>query len=404
MTNSVRESPCLYLFGKEPGDLFNSSVFSSNFVNKCLDTLMKVNILFLSKGEDACYPLLSPAAFNNQCHVYSLITAKLVQGYVEKSEEEKSAQTEDNRFLHLSFFLSFTFLTERPLLLQVIKKASEKENLELPQPLKTFDLFLKDHGGNFIHASRLALNSAFEKYIKDTFQKNAARSLLHRELYQLCLEDLHLEANKHGMTLYTLPKLAGVAFVINENVPLVIKTKVITKEGNGTLFYKTPGIDDTKPVLVFESIASDDLSIEDFRRLAGRCNHYSERNVSRKRRHNEEECRFCTKNEIDVSPFQERFNIATSSLSASLYALGADFMQNLQRSFIPFFEDTEKYPTLSDIYKNAVSLIEPMGLSMQKPLSFTVEHVHLDSAKHALSRDFRMNSSPESFLKERGLL
>ena len=41
---------------------------------------------------------------------------------------------------------------------------------------------------------------------------------------------------------------------------------------------------------------------------------------------------------------------------------------------------------------------------MKRPLAFTVEHVHVDSADHSNSSELRMNSSPEAYLKARGFL
>ena len=124
----INQAPCFYLFGKEASELYSTSQFSEELVNQSLDTLMRINILFLSRKENDGFVFIDPAAFNNQCHLYALFAARIKKDYKEKSEEEKLAKTEKNRFLHLSFFLSYTFLTDRKLLCQVIESLVNKKS------------------------------------------------------------------------------------------------------------------------------------------------------------------------------------------------------------------------------------------------------------------------------------
>ena len=348
------QSPCHYLFRKEASQLYDSSKFSDEFVNQSLDTLMRINILFLTRKENDGFPFIDPAAFNNQCHLYALFAAKIKKGYKEKTDEEKAAKTEENRFLHLSFLLSYTFLTDRNLLLDVINAASKKDQIQLPQPEKLFTLFAKDSDGKLIRASRACLNDVFKRCIKDSLNVSQERSALHKELYQLSLENLHIHSDSRIPALYTLPKLAGVAYLIHENIAFVIKAKVITKEGTGTLIYKSAPKEGDDPVLIFEAIASDELSIDQFRKIAERCPSFFERKPSSKNRHSEKEiCQFCNPVQINQEPYQARFQKATESIQESLYALGADFINEVQPQFIKYFTDKNNYPHLSEIFDRA---------------------------------------------------
>jgi hypothetical protein len=152
-------------------------------------------------------------------------------------------------------------------------------------------------------------------------------------------------------------------------------------------------------------VTSDELSINEFRQIAAKCPSYFERKPSRKHRHAESEsCLFCNPKEIDATPHLENCNKAIESVEEALYALSADFIKEMQMPFIKYFEDTKKYPILSEIFQKAVGNIDKLGLSMKRPRAFTIDHVYLDNAAHALSSEFRMTSSPETYLKTRGFL
>src|SRR5947209_10399289 len=120
MLPPIQETTCHYLFGKEANEVFGTAKFSEEFINQSLDTMMRVNVAFLSRKENDGFSLLDPAAFNNQCHLYALFAAKIRDHYRTKSLDEKLAKTQENRFLHLSFLLSYFFLTERKLLCEAI--------------------------------------------------------------------------------------------------------------------------------------------------------------------------------------------------------------------------------------------------------------------------------------------
>lgn len=406
LVQTIQESACHYLFGKEAGEMYAGSKFSDSQVNESLDILMRINTVFLSRKDDDGFPFIDPAAFNNQCHLYSFLASKIKIDYMAKSDEEKIAKTEENRFLHLSFLLSYTFLMDRNLLCQAIETAASKGEIVLPENKKLFYDFVKDSSGTLIRTARLSLNDVFERAIKELLAAKKEQSALHHELYQISLENLRLPLGRTQTTLYTLPKIVGVALLIEEKIAFVIKTKVITSKGTAHLLYQSiPFKKDDTPVLVFEAVTSDELSMEGFRKIAESCPSYFERKPSRKHRHNESEnCLFCNPSTIDALPYLETCKKATESVEDALYALAADFIKEIQTPFISFFEDTKKYPILTEIFQKSVSNIDKLGLSMKKPVAFTIDHVYLDNAAHAVSSDFRMTSSPETYLKARGYL
>lgn len=408
MIQSMQETVCHYLFGKEADEIYGHSKFSEEFVNQSLETMMRVNTAFLSRKENDGFCLLDPAAFNNQCHIYSYLTGTIRNGYKEKSKEEKESKTQENRYLHLSFLLAWTFMAERKLLCLAIELVSKKENIPIPENKKLFNEFVKDSNGILIRTSRKALNEVFEKIIKENFSKAKDRSPLQREFFQIIFEDLQHLSNNGKIILYTLPKIVGVAYLIHENMPIIIKTKVITRKGTDTLFYQSAPVDGDKSVLDFECIASEDFSITQFEELASGCPKYLFRKVRKADRHpNSETCVFCKTDKIDkadLKVYQKRFVKATGCLHETLYALGADFVNELQGDFMRFFQEEEKYSILKGIFQKALLDIDRLGVSMKKPLAFTVHHVYVNNARDALKPQFHMDNIPEEYLKARGFL
>jgi hypothetical protein len=117
-----------------------------------------------------------------------------------------------------------------------------------------------------------------------------------------------------------------------------------------------------------------------------------------------ESCLVCKPAVVDLTPYKRAFKAATASVEEALYALGADFLREVQPSFLKFFGDRGKYPLLTELFQKACPNIKALGLSMKNPIAFTVDHVHVDSGLHARSPQLRMNCSPETYLKERGYL
>lgn len=356
---------------------------------------------FTHKKWERCISLDRSGASNNQCHLYSLIGAQILKGYSDPTVETLLEKTQENRFLHLAFLLSTSFLTDRKLLCRAVATADDgKESARSGSKL---DAFMKDH--TLIRQARISLNAVFEACMKERFAAEKEASPLHREMYQLALENLHVPQERGGGSLYTLPKIAGVVYLVHKRIPFVIKSLVFEQEGKGVLSYQSGNVKEDEPVLVFEALTSSRFSIPEFRAIAGRCPSYFERKVSKRDRHSEHEtCAFCQQTSIDTSERKPGFEKATQEIRETLYALGADFVQEAQPQFVKHFQDKKNYPCLTDLFNRAAASIDELGLSMNRPRGFSILHVYLDSGKLALSSKMRIQSSPESFLKERGIL
>lgn len=416
ITQTYQKSACQYLFEEQATDLSSlMTQFGEDKVEQYLDTLMKVNIAFLSRAQNDGFPLIDPAAFNNQCHLYALFAYEAKKTYKSTTLEEKLAQSQENRFLHLSFLLSYAFIKDANVLVKCLKKelASDENNLQLfkdERSKTSFTAFVKDSNAILRSAARKSLNELFKERIQNSLREVQETSQLNRELYQLSLEDLQLQADvggKNPPNLYTLPKLAGIAYFIQQNVSYVIKTKVITDEGTSTLLYPGgPEAQGDDPVIVFETISSNTYGIGDYISLAQKCPSYFERHPSTSKRHKEKEnCKFCNTNSLDTTPYDANIQEALKSPDDLFYALASDFMRHKQVKFLEKSEEfAQKFPLLTKIYKDAVPNIELLAVSMDRPLAFTVDHVHVDSAENALLPKLRMESSPEQFLAMRGYL
>lgn len=405
------QSNCQFLFGKEFHEIDCLANFAEEVVNQSLNALMEHICTFMSREKNDAFPLIDPSVGNNQCHLYSFYASQMKQKYSQMSLQEKLTQTEENRFLFLSFFTSLPFSRHPRLMTDVIKTAFKKGEISLPPHLsqKDFFEFIPIINQKLMPYGRQALIELFEKRIKrDLAQNNIPNDPLLSELSELTQEkDLYLLPPRGETPVYTLPKLAGVAYLIHQSFPFVIKTKVITSQGNGTLFYQShPKLKMDAPVLVFETFASDEISMEKFQSITAHCPSYFERVPSKQRKpHKEKTCLFCQDKPLnDLSVYQKRFDQAMQTIDESLYAVGSDFMRTYQKPFLKFYNDPEKYPLLTKIFQQAMANIEPLGLSMQTPRTFTVLHVYMDSLEHVVQEDMRMNSSPEAFLKNRGFL
>lgn len=423
-------TPCHYLFHRDAATLFPQQ--DSVLVNQSLQTLMAViNHLVISNPE-AMF-IFDPTAFNNQCHLYALFVAqavnqtkmqkeamrtipspvvstptsdgsgsigKIIQGYMEFV---------DRRFLYHSFFLSYAFLTDPKLIDRVVCKGLTAEKDKTPS--KEFRLFLKDPGSLRMHASREALNVLFAEHMKRTL--SAEDGPLYSELSAVANGDLQLAPSSGKGTLYTYPKFAGVAYMMDvlsrERIPLLFKVKVVTKEGTGSFLYSSRNVqvlDPTHPVVVFEMVATgEDLSYVECRDIAKRCPTHSRRNVSRKDRHDPKEtCFFCTKSKVNMASYQQKFEAVLGKAGEMFSALGADFVMQNQRTFLPFFTDRVKFPQLTASFEASVPKIQELFLSMTTPLNMSVSHVYTDCASRASKDALLIDASYETHLEARGLV
>lgn len=385
-------TPCYYLFGKETGEIFPLNKNSQEFINKSLKTLMQINLFLISRKE-ALF-LIHPTAFNNQCHLYALMVAQ---------------KNRDERFLHLALFLSHAFLTDTSLLGKIADKVASETKIEYPVPKKAFSTFLKDPEGERTRAARSALNLFFEHHLKNRL--NSEDSLLYKELSLLACRELQLPPTNGAGLLYTYPKLAGVAFLLDsvgrEKIPLLFKVKVMTMGGLGSFTHcSTSFTNQEGAVIVFEMIATDDsLTFLECRDLAKKCPSHSKRNPSKKNRHAEgTSCLFCTEKRIVVDPYKERILPVLQRADQMLFALGVDFILESQRPYLPFFSDENSFPMLTRLFQEALPNIENYGLSMKTPLNMSVAQVYADCALNAIQETFVMDASYEHHLKSRKLI
>ncbi len=408
----VSGSVCKYLFGNEANQIFENLYFSGSeerqgkFVDEALEILMKINMFLLTRNR--AFVLIDPMAFNNQCHLYALRVTKIQKKYQGMTEEDKCAMNEENRFLHLSMFLSFS-LSDTRNLVTVVKRAMDELSIS-KMFKKPFKNFLLDQGNCRQKAARIALNQLFEKDLKDSLAAEAMDKL-HCELSQLAHEKLVTQSSRglNGGLLYTFPKLSGVAYFIEQisknNIPFVVKVKILTEDGaGGVITHSSREIDDDEPVIVLEGFAGT-LSLPECRVEAKKCSIFFHRYIDTKMRHSQNEpCFYCKATQIDLSPYRERLVKAMASPEEMFYALGVDFLIKQQPEFQHFFEDKERYPHLCELFSRSKPLVEKLGLDMDKPSAFSVCHAYADVGVHGKSNGFQLDMTQEVFLKSRGIL
>ncbi len=419
---NIQISNCQYLFGQEAEAIFSNikdmSVEEKIYIDQCLDLMMRVNVYILKHKDGFC--LIDPRAYNDQCHLYALRAAQIKASYHNKSKKERLARTQENRFLHLSIFLSFILAFDTNLMHKTVLTAMQKIKAEIPKFKETldalkFETFLIDKGNYREKASRASLNVVFEEHIKLALEQTCEENkLLYSELSKLAKENLLLPPNYGNKKdkkklLYTLPKLAGIAYLVDvirrEQIPFVIKVKVITQDGAAGIIVAASGnIEKNQPAIVFEGFATVGKSIKDCKNDAKNCPTYFYRNI--KALHKEDKaCFYCKKtSEVDLKSYLQNVKSAIDTPDDMLYALGADFMLNCQPSFVQHFENKVDYPLLSELFEKAIPKIKELGLDMNNPETFSVCHVHMDIGSHALSEELLLDQTHEVFLKTRGLI
>ncbi len=435
------ETTCKYFFGQEAEKIFSDfhltqprsqglmtqcQSFRSEgeidkkrkFIDECLDLLIRVNVFLLSKKEGLF--LIDPKDHQNQCHLSSMRAVQIMAVYSQQTEEEKLSKNGENRFLHLSFFLSLSLISDMNLFVKTIQAAMKEMKAKAPAPKNKFQDFLRDQKRSRENAARQALVDDFESHIKSLFASSAESSPLRSELHLMAQEDLQMSSSFDPMIsnislnkekTFTLPKLAGMAHFVSEiakkNIPYVIKVKVMTKDGvAGTVVKPFGEIQAKTPVIVFEAIATDgSFSLPVCTEEAKKCHQYFFRHPDRKMRHDEQKkCFNCTFSAIDLQPYRERIEQAAKSPEEMFYAVAADFMAQVQPEALPLFDNREKYPLLSKIYRESIPKVSELGLSRNNPVTFSVCHVHPDNGLHALSETLFLDASPEAILKNRGMI
>lgn len=405
-TKYITQTSCHFLFGGE-ADIFENIKMKPietkrAFIDESLKVLMKVNLAFFKQGNTL--PFYSCRAFNEGCHLYSRQIIQL------KNKPEETLTEEEQRFLHLTFFLSFILLADMKLFIKTIKNAMEVLQLQAPLPHKQFDLFLLDEGKRRETASRIALNKIyFEPYMKRVFVQSAEENVLYSELNLLASsENLMKEShNFRSVKLYTYPTFPALVFIVDrifkENIPFVIKVKILTKEGVAGTIVKVFGeARNQDPVLVLEGIGTDAYTIPFCREKAQGCPRYYRRYPEVRKRHPESKtCFLCHPAPEEVkgallAPFYERFKIATESISTLFYAFGVDATEKHQR---PFFENQDKYPMLTQIFRETEPKVDKLGLGMERPIAFSLCHAHVNTFEKASQEMLFMDTPPEEFLQ-----
>lgn len=463
----IHGSNCNYLFGREPQEIFTSKSFScvnnpSNVAvaETALELLMKVNRLILDQKDGIA--LLDPNGKNNQCHLYSLKVVQVLRNYQGKSEEEKKAKTEENRFLHLTLFLSFPLTMNTKTYPTVVKKLLNEKGYK-----KQFKLILQDEGLCREKAARRALNELFQNqlvealkkernraelhnelcavvrakqggisedfkgHLRETLENEEGQRILHDELYQLTKEPCLFDSNKE---IYTYPKLAGVAYFIDrlvkENIPFIFKQKVLTQGGSaGVVVHSSRQIEGDEPVIVFEGVITDGspyipylnekvpFVASNIMKYAKHCNSYFHGMEDVRKTHGRKEtCFYCKAVKIDLSPYQQRLEETMSSPKRMLYALGADFIATNQKQFLPLFQDNGKnfetdvlpqekmgYPMLRRIFAFGSQLAAQMRLNAEIPSSLSVFHVYPDNGLRGMSKELQQDMRPHDFVEARGM-
>lgn len=410
-------TPCHYLFNQSANEMYPK--LNGEFVNQSLEKLMQIIDHLVIANPEALF-IFDPTAFNNQCHLYALIVAQAVNQPKIQSVVTTLLKMPDNvkgvlkgyiecidrRFLYLSCFLSYAFLTDPKLLEKVACKALTA--MKEAAPSKEFRLFVKDPGNTRTHVSRSSLNVLFETHMKETLASGE-----NSELAKIAHANLQLAPSSGRGTLYTFPKFAGVVYLVEtifyQNISLLFKVKVITKEGVGSFSYSSIDIQalgPMEPVVVFEMVATgDNLSYLECRDIAKQCPTHSRRNVSSKDRHDpKKSCLFCSSKQIDVGFYQKKFQPILSRPRDLFFALGADFVIQNQKPFLPFFSDPIAFPQLTHLFKTSVPNIKASSLSMTDSLSMSVSHVYTDCAAQASKSSLVIDAAYETHLQERGLI
>lgn len=420
MSSTSALTPCQYLFNRDAHALFPAQ--DAAFVNQSLITLMNIIDHLVVANPEALF-IFDPTAFNNQCHLYALFVAQAInqikiQSVVSAVLPKPIGQivqnyikfiSIDQRFLYHSFFLSYAFLTDPKLLEKLACKALVVMKAAIPS--KEFRLFLKDPESIRTHASRSALNLLFAEHMKKTFA--AAESPLYTELSAIAHADLQLAPSSGRGTLYTFPKFAGVVYlteaIFQETIALLFKVKIVDRDGVGSFScsnHNIQGLEPTTPVVVVEMVATgDSLTYVECREIAKRCPTHSRRNVSSRDRHKStESCLFCSPRKLDVTPYQQRFQPVLAGAQEMFLALGADFVLQNQRPFLPFFSDRDRFPQLTSLFEASIPRIERCFLSMAKPMNMSVSHVYTDCAARASIDTLVIDAAYETHLTERRLI
>lgn len=423
------ESVCNYMFGNYSNEMFGSQ--DVTVVNESLSTLTKI-IDYLAVSKPEAFFVFDPAAFNNQCHLYALFTAQLVTqakahritvdliakatGYDALPERldhciRDYGEVVDRRMLYHAFFLSYAFMDTK--LLSSLTERSLRDMHMQSAATKPFQLFCRENGRR-LKLLRKSYNDLFAAHMKRSL--SAVDEPLYRKLSAIAHSNLQLDdsgkISQDKNALYTFPKFAGVAYLIDvlvkERIPLLFKVKVVTDAGNAMFAYSAQNLsalESSVPVVVFEMVATgENISYLQYRELAKKCPSHSRRHVKSSERHAEAvTCLSCNPARIDPKPYVDQFLPILQQPSDLLLALGADFVRQNQPDFQPFFTDRDKFPQLTQLFAHSVPNITRYALSMNHGLNLSVSHCYTDCVSRALRGELVIDNAYATHLEQRGL-
>lgn len=419
MTSSINELHCQYLFSSSCDQVFNlknlsvpSGVDKSRFIERCLQLTIRVHV-YLFSHHDAIL-LLDPRAFNKQCQLYALRACQIHTTYSQKTEEEKIARTEENRFLHLGFILNYAF-REKDLYSKTILSMTQrvqKNPFDNELSAHSFKKFISSQRECREKAARSAFNLLFEQHTKLALDELRKISPVSEERALLSEENLRVNGsslNEKCEALYTYPKLTGLAFMIDvlrrDKLQFVLKIKVVNEQGSGGMVrYVSGPIQENDPVVVFAGFATDgSCSALEYMEKAKDCPSSLYRSHAKTRHAAKASCFNCTPTQIDLAAQQARLDRVMKEPDKFLLALGTEFMEQSQQPFLSHFK-SDKYPHLHQEFISAKQHLEKLELYTDNTRSLAIYHTITELGKDALSDTFPLDASPEQFLKNKGVI
>lgn len=386
---------CQILFGAKAEAFHNIQMKGgkdkSIFIDQCLEISMKVSSALFQK--ENTLPLFSGAiAANEACPFYCYRIIKLKQTYHLKSDREKLEMSPDNCFLLLSLFLNSILLSDiNKCFKKVFNEQIKALALKPPAPKRYFKAFLQDEGKVRERLAREAYGRLFETYLKEKLLEQNHPLL--NELYKLSQEDLLMTyPNFKNVKVYTYPIFGLLIYMAErceqEQIPVIVKIKVITKQGvEGFLSKKFGNAKERDPAIIFNGIVTDgsfDLSY--YRSKGQKCPHNFFQYDDKNRLHNQQEtCFFCQpKSATDPSllkNYQEKFDLVTQDLKKMIYLLAADSLEDVDR--------LKGYPELLKFYLEMKPEVDK--------LSFAIATAHTNSIFLEQNR-FHLDSPPKEIV------
>jgi len=413
MLDTLQKNSCVYLFEQEADTVFKKlkidpPYHKSACVEEYLGTLLNINAYLLC--EKKAVFLLDPMSYNNQCHMFAIKAAQIIQRSGEDLKEKLQEQTEESKFLHLCMMLDFSLMSHQENLQSVVRNALKVLKILTPQPASAFDEFIVDKKESRQNAARVSLNNLFQKMmIEAAFMLPIELPIgIDEELVNLSKQDLTLTASrgaKYGK-FYTFPKFAGTVYlaqmIAKEKIPAVLKVKVVTKEGSScNIVEPLNALKRNEPTLVFEAFATDgSITFNEAFALSRKCPHSFF--MSNQVHQVAQTCFLCTSIDIDLKPYRERIIKAIADPITLFHALGVDFLKKNQKEFEYLFQDNPQFPLLSEVYKEAIPKVVELGLQTDNPV-FSVCHAHLDAYENAIGESMALEQSPKVFLLERNM-